>query len=58
MLSSHTRFELGNSSKIRFWYDVWYGKKALKKAFLDIYSIAYVKHASVAVDLELFSSSF
>jgi hypothetical protein len=56
MLSSHTRFELGNSSKIRFWSDMWYGKKALKKAFPDIYSVAYVD-ASVAVDLELFSSS-
>jgi len=28
MFSSHTRFELGDSSKIRIWHDVWCGEKA------------------------------
>jgi hypothetical protein len=34
MLSSHTRFELGDGSKIRFWDDVWCGGMALNEDLL------------------------
>lgn len=57
MIFSHTRFEMGDGSKIRFWHDVWHGEKALKEAFLNLYSSACVKDASVAVQLELSSGS-
>jgi hypothetical protein len=33
--SSHTRFDVGDNSKIRFWHDVWCGDQALKIGFLD-----------------------
>jgi hypothetical protein len=48
---------MGDGSKIRLWHDVWYGEKALKEAFSDIYNIAYVKDASGTVYLELSSGS-
>jgi hypothetical protein len=38
--SSHTRFEVGDGSKVRFWHDLWCGDMALKEAFLDLYGIA------------------
>jgi hypothetical protein len=38
--SSHTRFEVGDGSKIRFWHDKWCGDQVLKDIFLDLYSIA------------------
>jgi hypothetical protein len=37
---SHTRFELGDGLKIRFWNDVWCGEMTLKEAFPDLYNIA------------------
>jgi hypothetical protein len=58
MFSSHTRFELGDGSKIRLWHDVLSWEKALKEAFPILYSIAYMKDAFVAfVHLELSSGS-
>jgi hypothetical protein len=47
-LSSHTRFEVGDGSKIRFWYDVWCGDQALKITFLDLFSIVHFKEVGVA----------
>jgi hypothetical protein len=52
---SHTRFELGNESKIKFWDDVWCGEMTLKEAFSDLYDIILVK--SVAVNLDFSSRS-
>jgi hypothetical protein len=37
---SHTRFELGDGFKIRFWDDVWCGEMTLKEAFPVLYGIA------------------
>jgi hypothetical protein len=51
--SSHTKFEVGDGSKIRFWHDKWYGDWVLKDIFPDLYSIACVKDASVLDYLEL-----
>jgi hypothetical protein len=55
--SSHTRFEVGDDSKLRFCHDLWYGDMALTKAFLDLYGIACAKDASVATHLELLGGS-
>lgn len=49
MFSSHTRFELGDGFKIKFWDAVWRGEMAFKEAFLELYSIACTKDASIAV---------
>jgi hypothetical protein len=38
--SSHTRLELGDGSKVRFWHDLWCGYMSLKRAFLGLYGIA------------------
>jgi len=38
-LSSHTRFEMGDGSKIHFWHDVWCGAKTLETSFLDLHCL-------------------
>jgi hypothetical protein len=40
LFNSHTRFILGNGSRIRFWDDVWCGEMPLKEAFPGLYDIA------------------
>jgi hypothetical protein len=40
--SCHTRFEVRDGSKIRFWHDQWCGDVALKEAFL-IYLVLLVQ---------------
>jgi hypothetical protein len=54
---SHTRFELGDGSRIRFWEDVWCGELALKEAFPILDNLAHVKDVSVAVNLDFSSDS-
>jgi hypothetical protein len=49
VVSSHTRFNPGNGSKIRFWDDVWCG---LKEVFPGLYSIASVKDASIVDNMD------
>lgn len=46
------RFDVGDGSKIKFWYDVWCGDQALTAGFLELYSISRFKEASVADDLQ------
>jgi hypothetical protein len=58
LFCSHTRFELGDESKIRFWNDVWCGKLPLKVAFLALYVVAREKNAFVADHLDYSSGSF
>lgn len=57
MISSHTRFQMGDGFKIRFWHDVWCREKALKEAFPNLYSIACMKDTYVAIQFELSSGS-
>jgi len=38
-LSSHTRFEMGDGSKIHFWHDVWCRAKTLETSFLDLHCL-------------------
>jgi len=54
---SHTRFMLGNGSKIRFWNDVLCGEMILKEAFPVLYVIAHNKDALVADHLDSESGS-
>jgi hypothetical protein len=58
MFSSDIRFEVGDGSKIWLWHNMWCGDKAFKEAFPDLYSIACVKDAFVAIHLELLSGSY
>jgi hypothetical protein len=55
--SSHTRFDLGDGSKIRFWDNVWYGETSLKVAFPILYNIADVKDTIVATNMDLSSGT-
>ena len=55
---SHTRFDSGDGSKIRFWDDVWCGETSLKGAFPILYNIANVKDATVATNMDLSSRTF
>jgi hypothetical protein len=57
LFSSHTSFELGDGSKIRFRYDVWCGESSLREAFSVLHIIARVKDAPVAVNMDC-SSGF
>jgi hypothetical protein len=54
--AGHTTFEVGDGAKVSFWHDLWYGDKALKEAFSDLFPIACAKDASEAAYLELFGS--
>jgi hypothetical protein len=51
--SSHTIFELGDGSEIRFWHDKWYRVQVFNDIFPDLYSFACVKDASMADYLEV-----
>jgi hypothetical protein len=52
LFCSHTKLELRDGSKIKFWDDVWCVRMTLKEAFPDLYNIALVKDAFVAVNLD------
>ena len=55
--SGHTRFEVGDDSKIWFWHDVWCMDLAHKVAFLKLFSMARFKDASMADHLEFSSDT-
>jgi hypothetical protein len=57
LFCSHTRFELGDGSRISFWDDVWCGQWLLKEAFPVLYGIACDKDACVAAHLDFSSGS-
>jgi hypothetical protein len=54
---THTRFEVNDGSRIRFWYGVWCGDQVLKVTFLDSFSLARCKDALVIGYLEFPSDS-
>jgi hypothetical protein len=45
--SSFTIFEVGDSSKVNLWHDVWCGVLPLKGAFPEMFSIACLRDASM-----------
>ncbi len=55
--SCHTKFEVGNGSRISFWRGKWCRDVALKVAFQVLFGIARVKDASVANHLEFLGVS-
>jgi hypothetical protein len=52
-VSSHTRFEVGDGSNIRFWHDLWCEDMALKEAFPGLFGIACAKDAFVADHMDI-----
>jgi hypothetical protein len=50
----YIRFEVRDSSKVRFWHDQLCGDVILKEAFLDLYVIACTKDAFVVANLEFY----
>jgi hypothetical protein len=54
---SHTRFDIGDGSKIRFWHDLWCGDLALKEAFPILFGIACTKDTFVVAHVEFFGGS-
>ena len=52
LFSSHTRFDPGSGSKIRFWDDVWCGGTTLKEAYPGLYNISNAKEASIADNMD------
>lgn len=53
--SKLVRFEVGDGSRIKFWYDVWCENQTLKVAFMMLFNIAHYKESSV-VDHVQFSN--
>jgi hypothetical protein len=53
--SSHTRFEVDDGSKIRFWH-VWCEDQTLKVAFPELFRIAHFKDVYIADHLEYLQS--
>jgi hypothetical protein len=51
------KYDVGEGSKIRFWDDVWCGDRALKEEFPGLFSIASLKEASIADNMEHSSNS-
>jgi hypothetical protein len=54
---SHTRFDPGDGSRIRFWNDAWCREVCLKTIFPVLYNVALVKEASVATNMDLSSGT-
>ena len=57
IFSSHTRFDLGDGMRIKFWDNVWCGEICLKIAFPLLYNIGSVKEAFVATNMYLSSGT-
>jgi hypothetical protein len=55
--SCHTKFEVGDGPKIRFWHEQWCEDVAFKEAFSVLFSIANAKDASIVDHLRFFGGS-
>ena len=53
LLSQHVRFEVGDSTHIRFWKDLWCGESTLQEVFPDLYRIARDKDALISAHLQV-----
>lgn len=40
VFTSHTRLAVGDSSRTRFWHDLWCSSRALNEAFQEVYNVA------------------
>lgn len=56
-ISSFTRFEVRDGSRISFWPDQWCGEAALKVVLPVLYGLACAKDASIAAHLDFLGSS-
>jgi hypothetical protein len=54
---SHSRFVVGDGSKIKLWHDIWCEDQALKVTLPILYSIGRFKEAAMVDHLELSSAS-
>jgi hypothetical protein len=48
----HFRFDPKVGSKINFWENIWCGKSSLKDSYPGLFSIAKLKEASIADNIE------
>ena len=55
--ASHTEFEVGDGSKVRFWHDIWCKDMTLKEAFQELSGIACATDAYVEASLEISGGS-
>jgi hypothetical protein len=46
---NHTRFKVGDGSKVKFWHDLRCGDTVLKDAFPVLFGIARVKDALLRI---------
>jgi hypothetical protein len=42
------KFDIGDGTQVRFWYDLWCGDHPLKEEFLEFFVVACIRNASVA----------
>jgi hypothetical protein len=49
----HMRFEVGDSSRVLFWQDVWCGESSLKIRFPALFNIACTKEAWVEENMDI-----
>jgi hypothetical protein len=56
-LLDFSRFEVEDGDRTKFWHDMWCVNTVLKEAFPVLFSIARVKDASIADNLELLGGS-
>jgi hypothetical protein len=52
-VAKYLRFEVGDRSHIRFWYDLWWGDRPLKLCYLVLYAIARSPDAWVVDNLSV-----
>jgi hypothetical protein len=52
------RFEVGDRSRIRFWYDMWVGDMTLKEDFPVLFSIACFNEALVVEHVQFLNDTY